>query len=118
MTQPARRLHFLLWLLLGWAGVIFVRLVWLQVLHHDDLARMANSQQRKTREIQAMRGAILDRNGQPLAKSIPAESVCINPMKIPDAAMAAELLAGILELDRAKLQQRIESAKARNSGFM
>lgn len=108
----------MLWLLLGWAGVIFVRLLWLQVIHHDELARLANSQQQKTREIQAMRGAILDRNGQPLAKSIPAESVCINPMKIPDAAMAAELLARILDLDRAKLQQRIESAKARNSGFM
>ena len=118
MTQPARRLHVLLWLLLGWAGVIFVRLLWLQVLHHDELARMATSQQQKTREIPATRGAILDRNGQPLAKSVPAESVCVNPQKIPDAAVAAHLLAGVLDLDPGKLQLRIESAKTRNSGFL
>src|SRR5579862_1887593 len=118
MTQPTRRLHVLLWLLLGWAGVIFVRLLWLQVLHHDDLARLAQSQQQKTKEIPAMRGAILDRNGQPLAKSVPAESVCVNPQKIPDAAMAADLLSRILDLDRSRLQQRIEAAKLRNSGFL
>ncbi len=118
MTQPARRLHLLLWVLLGWAGVIFVRLVYLQVLHHDELTRLAQSQQQKTREIAAMRGAIFDRNGQPLAKSIPAESICVNPMKIPDAEMAAALLSGVLDLDAVKLRQRIEGAKLRNSGFL
>ncbi|MBZ5606124.1 MAG: penicillin-binding protein 2, partial [Acidobacteriia bacterium] len=117
-SQPTRRLHALLWILLAWAGVIFVRLVWLQVIHHDDLARMAQSQQSKTKEIPAMRGAILDRTGQPLAKSVPAESICVNPQKIPDASTAAALLAGILDLDRGKLEQRIASAKQRNSGFL
>lgn len=118
MTQPARRLHVLLWILLGWAGVIFVRLFLLQVVHHDDLARMAQQQQSRTKEIPAMRGAILDRNGQPLAKSVPAESVCVNPLKIPDPAVAADLLSGILDLDREKLRQRIEGAKLRGSGFL
>ena len=47
--------------------------------------------------------SIFDRTGQPLAKSMPAESVCINPQKIPDAAMVADLLGRILELDRRKL---------------
>ncbi|SRR5579883_932274 len=117
-SQPTRRLHALLWILLGWAGVIFLRLLWLQVIHHDDLARLAQSQQQKTKEIPAMRGAIFDRNGQPLAKSIPAESVCVNPQKIPDPAMASELLSRILGLDRAKLQARIENAKNRGSGFL
>src|SRR5581483_742470 len=117
-SQPTRRLHALLWILLAWAGVIFVRLLWLQIVHHDELARMAQSQQSKTREIAAMRGSILDRTGQPLAKSIPAESICVNPQKIPDASTAAALLAGILDMDRAKLEQRISNAKLRNSGFL
>src|SRR5258708_5518079 len=117
-SQPTRRLHVLLWILLGWAGVIFVRLLWLQVLHHDDLTRLAQQQQQRTKEIPATRGTIFDRTGQPLAKSVPAESVCVNPQKIPDAAMAADLLSRVLQLDRKKLQQRIESAKFRNSGFL
>jgi cell division protein FtsI (penicillin-binding protein 3) len=116
MTQPARRLHVLLWILLGWAGVIVVRLVWLQVLHHDDLTRLAQSQQQKTKEIPAMRGSIFDRNGQPLAKSIPAESVCVNPQKIPD--FAGDFLAETLHLDGAQLQRRIQSAKLRGTGFL
>ncbi|HWZ31521.1 MAG TPA: penicillin-binding protein [Bryobacteraceae bacterium] len=117
-TQPTRRLHLLLWILLGWAGVISARLVSLQVIHHDELTRLAQQQQQRTKEIPAMRGTIFDRTGQPLAKSIPAESVCINPQRIPDPAMVAELLSRILELDRNKLQQRIESAKFRGSGFL
>ena len=38
-----------------------------------------------------MRGSILDRNGQPLAKSLPGESICVNPFKIPDPGVAAGL---------------------------
>ena len=81
-TQSTRRLHVLLWLLLGWSGLIFGRLVWLQVIHHDELARMAQQQQQRSEQIPALRGSIFDRNGQTLAKSIPAESVCVNPQKI------------------------------------
>src|ERR1700732_4859332 len=117
-SQPTRRLHLLLWLLLGWAGVIFVRLGLVPVIHHDDRTRLPQQQQQRTREIPAMRGAILDRTSQVLAKSVPAESVCVNPQKIPDAAMAADLLSRVLNLDRSKLQMRIESAKFRGSGFL
>jgi cell division protein FtsI/penicillin-binding protein 2 len=78
-NQSTRRLSWLLWGLLLWAGVIFARLVSLQVFEHDDLAKQAQHQQSRTIEISAMRGSILDRTGQPLAKSMPAESVCVNP---------------------------------------
>ena len=38
-----------------------------------------NQQQQKTVEIEAARGSIFDRTGQPLAKTLPAESICVNP---------------------------------------
>lgn len=117
-SQSTRRLHVLLWVLLAWGGAIFVRLILLQVVHHDDLLRMAQQQQQKMREIPAMRGSIFDRNGQPLAKSIPGESVCVNPQKIKDAGMAAEILARSLDLDRDKLYGRIQGAMLRGSGFL
>jgi len=117
-TQTTRRLHWLLWLLLAWVGAILIRLVWLQTVQHDDLLRLAQQQQQKVVEIQAARGAILDRTGQPLAKSLPAESICVNPQKIPDAGMAAGILSRVLEIDRASLHEKIQSAALRGSGFL
>ncbi len=117
-SQSTKRLHWLLWLMLVWVGLIFARLVSLQVFHHDDLLQQAERQQQRTVEIQATRGAILDRSGQPLAKSLPAESVCVNPQKIPDAGVAADLLSRVLNMDRATLYDKIRSASLRGSGFL
>ena len=117
-TVSTRRLRWLLWLLLVWVAAIFARLISLQVLHHDELLHMAQQQQQKTEEIPAMRGTIFDRTGQPLAKTLPAESICVNPLKIPDPGVAADILSRVLDLDRASLYQRIATAKARKSGFL
>ncbi len=65
-----------------------------------------------------MRGAIFDRNGQTLAKSLPAESVCVNPQKISDPGMAADLLSRVLNMDREKLFDKIQEASLRDSGFL
>jgi len=42
----------------------------------------------------------------------------VNPQKIPDAGMAADLLSRVLDLDRPKLYAKIESARLRGSGFL
>jgi len=117
-TLSTRRLRWLLWFMLLWVGAIFVRLVTLQVFRHDDLLRQAQQQQQKTEEIPALRGTIFDRTGQPLAKTLPAESICVNPLKLPDAGVAADILSRVLDLDRATLYNRIVMAKARKTGFL
>ena len=117
-TLSTRRLRWLLRLLLVWAGAVFCKLIWLQVVHHDELVKLAEQQQQKTVEIEAPRGTIFDRTGQPLAKTLPAESICINPLKIPDAGVAADLLSRILDLKRTALYNRITAAKLHNSGFL
>jgi cell division protein FtsI (penicillin-binding protein 3) len=117
-TQSTSRLRWLLRILLLWVGAILARLVWLQVIHHDDLLALAQQQQQKMVAIPALRGAIFDRYGQPLAKTLLAESICINPLRIPDADVAADLLAHPLDLDRDTFYHRIASAKRRKSGFM
>jgi cell division protein FtsI (penicillin-binding protein 3) len=116
--QSNRRLHILLWVLLGWSGLVFARLVSLQVVHHDDLLRLAQQQQSHPREVPALRGSILDRSGQTLAKSMGAESVCVNPLRITDAGTAADMLSQVLNLDRESLYEKIEAARARHSGFL
>jgi cell division protein FtsI (penicillin-binding protein 3) len=117
-TLSTRRLRWLLRLLLVWAGAVFCKLIWLQVVHHDELVKLAEQQQQKTVEIEAPRGTIFDRTGQPLAKTLPAESICINPLKIPDAGVAADLLSRVLDLKRPALYNRITMAKLHNSGFL
>ena len=117
-TQSAQRLKWLLRVLLVWIAAIFGRLVWLQVVRHDDLLRQAQQQQQKEIAVPAVRGTIFDRNGRPLAKSLPAESIHVNPQHIPDAGVAADELSSVLGLDRAKLLDRIQTAKRRGSGFL
>jgi cell division protein FtsI (penicillin-binding protein 3) len=117
-TQSTKRLLWLLRALIIWVVVIFLRLVWLQVFQHDDLLRQAQSQQQRLVPIEAQRGSILDRTGQPLAKSLPAESVLVNPKRINDARVAANLLAPILGLDAMQLTEKIRAASRRESGFL
>jgi cell division protein FtsI (penicillin-binding protein 3) len=118
LPPTTQRLQRLLWVLLAWAGIIFGRLVWLQVIRHDELLRLAEQQQQRTEEVQALRGSILDRTGQPLAKTLPADSVAVDPQKIPDLKIAADLLARTLEVDRSQLYQRLKGYQARGSHFM
>ena len=117
-AQSTRRLKWLLRGLLVWFAVIFVRLVWLQVFRHDDFERLAQQQQQKEVEVPALRGAIFDRDGHPLAKSLPAQSICINPQRVPNVRVAADILSSMLNLNHAKLLERIQSAKLRGSGFL
>jgi len=117
-SPTTQRLQWLLWALLAWAGIIFGRLIWLQVIRHDELLRLAEHQQQRIEEVQALRGSILDRTGQPLAKTLPADSVAVDPQKIPDLKIAADLLSRTLSVDRSQLYQRLRDYQARGSHFM
>src|SRR5580765_5228679 len=111
----------LTWLAIGallWAGLIFAKLVSLQVIHHRDYARIARQQQELRVAIPAPRGPIFDRTGQPMAMSIPVESVFVNPLRIPDMGVASEILARILRLDAGELRNRMRSAYDHQRGFL
>jgi cell division protein FtsI (penicillin-binding protein 3) len=117
-TQSTKRLTWLLWGLLAWSALLVGRLFMLQVVKHDDYKKLANQQQRRQVEVEARRGAILDFSGQALAKSLPVDSVCVNPLRVPALDVAVDLLAPILQLDRVKLLERLSAAKAAGSGFL
>ena len=111
----------LTWLAIGallWAGLIFAKLVSLQVIHHKEYARLARQQQELRVAIPAPRGPIFDRTGQPLAMSIPVESVFVNPLRIPDMGVASEILARILRLNAGELRNRMRWAYAHQRGFL
>lgn len=117
-VEAVRRLTWLVAAILIWGLCIFSRLIALQVLHHPDYARLARQQQELRVKVPAPRGSIFDRNGQPLGLSVPAESVFVNPLKVPDLKVAADILARILKLDRDDLHRRMQSMFNSRRGYL
>ena len=101
-----------------WLTLILAKLVSLQVIHHKEYGRIARQQQELKVEIPAPRGPIFDRTGQPLAISVPMESVFVNPLRVPDMGVASELLARILSLDAGEVRNRMRLAYDHQRGFL
>jgi cell division protein FtsI (penicillin-binding protein 3) len=113
-----RRLIWLAGIVLVWGGAILVKLVSLQVVHHQDYVRKARARQEETVPLRAQRGAILDRTGHPLAMSVPTESIFVDPLKLPALEFDSQLLARELHLDPAELYGRIKTAYDNHRGFL
>jgi cell division protein FtsI/penicillin-binding protein 2 len=113
-----KRLRIFAWICLGWGLVLVLRLVHLQVVDHDKYVKHARSQQVRNVEVQAPRGVIHDRNDEPFAISVEVDTVAVNPKKIPDTALAADLLSRHLSLDPKQLRVKLETAKAKKRGFL
>jgi cell division protein FtsI (penicillin-binding protein 3) len=113
-----RRLKWLAWIVVAWCAAIFFKLISLQVLHHSEYVRLAKARQEKAVEIPGPRGTLFDRNGQVLAISAPTESVFINPLKVPDLGIAAQILAAELHLDQTELYGSMRNAYENHRGFL
>jgi cell division protein FtsI (penicillin-binding protein 3) len=113
-----KRLRLFARICLVWALIIIARLIQLQIIDHKDYLRLAQRQQERQVEIRAPRGAIFDRNGQPLAMSVAVDSVCINPLRIPDLAVAAEILSKVLAVDERELLDKMQWAVENRRGFL
>ena len=88
-------------------AIVIGRLVWLQIVRGDAMARQSMAQAMGTDVMYSPRGAIVDCNGEELAVSIMAKSLYVDPVEMedrPDSAaaksgrnvkrLAADLLAG------------------------
>ena len=117
-TLAARRVHLLARLAFVWVALIVARLFQLQIAQHTEYKKLAAQQQEKTLELQAPRGTIVDRMGQRLAISLPAESVCVDPLRVPDLPIAADILSKILNVDSNDLLARMTQAAANKRGFV
>jgi cell division protein FtsI (penicillin-binding protein 3) len=113
-----RRLAWLAGIVVIWGAAIFFKIISLQVIHHEEYAKLASERQVVAVEIPAPRGTIFDRTGQPLAMSVPTESVSIDPLRAPDLAVASELLALVLHLDRTALYGKMKWAHDNHHGFL
>ncbi len=94
--------------LLGAVGLV-ARAVELQLLDHGFLASQGDARSMRVAKIAAHRGAITDRNGEPLAVSTPVDSVWVNPQELNDNIDQLPKLARALKEDQQSLARRITS---------
>lgn len=89
-----------------------LRLTDLMLLEHDSLAQRAKDQYTATADVQAARGAILDRRGRELAGNNFAESVFCNPREVAQRERTARVLAEFAQRDYLGMLERVSSDKA------
>ena len=113
-----RRLTLLAAVVLIWATAIFFKLISLQIVHHREYSGKAAARQEITRELPAPRGTVFSRSGRRMAMSVSSDSVYVNPIRLPDIGMAAQLLSLALGMDREALETRIREAHKAHRGFL
>jgi penicillin-binding protein 2 len=93
---------------------LIVRLVLLQVVHHDYYAELSQGNRVRTEPIPAARGLIVDRNGELIAGSQPAYQLELVPEEVPNLE---ETLAGLVRLelirpeDVNEIERTVESSR-------
>jgi cell division protein FtsI/penicillin-binding protein 2 len=104
-------------LALGTVGVV-VRLAQVQIADHDEYAARADDEHLHKTLVRASRGAILDRNGFPLATTVNSFDVYVDPRSWEDDQAALEgaaALAPLLQRDPAEL---IVAARAAEGDYL
>ncbi len=113
-ARSAFRLIALLVAFLMSLGVMTGRLFWLQVMGKDRFTALAAVQRERRTVLEAQRGSISDRNGADLGISIEMNTVYANPRFITDASAAAVLVAPVLGVDQAAIEEKLR----RDTGFV
>lgn len=93
-------------------GVI-ARLISLQVVDPEFLRNQGDARTVRIETIDAHRGMIVDRNGEPLAVSTPVETLWANPSLVDVQHPEFGRMAALLGMDVRDLRARIESNRSR-----
>ena len=91
------------------------RLVYLQVVRHDDLLEQAESNRTAIVPVVPNRGLILDRNGIVLATNYSAYTLEVTPSKVADLELTIDELSKVLDIslrDRRRFKKLREESKS------
>nr|WP_279306948.1 penicillin-binding protein 2 [Marinobacter sp. BGYM27] len=89
------------------------RLVDLHVVDQDFLRKQGEARTTRVEAIEAHRGMITDRNGEPLAVSTPVETIWANPGEANPGDERIATLARLLEINESKLRSRLKRYSGR-----
>ncbi|MDR0339097.1 MAG: penicillin-binding protein 2, partial [Desulfovibrio sp.] len=93
-----------------WA-VLWGRAYYLQIVKGPEYAAMAKRQHIATEFVRGVRGNILDRNGNVIARSVECSSVWANPDLIRDREESAARLSGVLDIPADRLARLLKGDK-------
>ncbi len=99
-------------------GLLLSRLVWLQIIQHDDYLSKAEDNRISVVPVAPNRGLILDRNGVVLARNYSAYTLEITPNKVSDVEAVINELATIIEVsakDRRRFKKLLEESRKLDS---
>lgn len=83
----------------------------LQILQHEDMVKKADRQHQRVVPLTPARGAIMDRNGTPLAVSVEMDSCYAEPRHIQDIDGTAAVLAPFLGTSKQELLKKLTGNK-------
>ncbi|MGB3056819.1 MAG: penicillin-binding protein 2, partial [Candidatus Omnitrophota bacterium] len=107
----ARR-YLILFLLVTFFISLLARLFYLQIAGYHRFTNMAAEQHNRVIRIEPRRGAIYDRNMEPLAISLDSPSIYADPHLIRDKESVSGVLSGVLDVDREALLERLNRDKS------
>ena len=90
----------------------------LTVLHGQRLAWLARQQQQRQVSLVPRRGPIVDRGGEPLALTVDAESLYVDPHLFDGGSANVARLARVLDLSESDLRHKVSSASASGGSFV
>ncbi|MFN2541677.1 MAG: peptidoglycan D,D-transpeptidase FtsI family protein [Chthoniobacterales bacterium] len=85
------------------------RLVYLQLIKHEEYAGLAAEKHVHKQIIRAERGAILDANNEVLAHNVPVQTIVADATHLNDTAAIVDLLSRELKLPPAELTEKLDS---------
>ena len=91
------------------------RLIYLQLVRHEDLLEQAENNRTAIVPVLPNRGLILDRNGIVLASNYSAYTLEVTPSRINNLEQTIEELAGVLDItprDRRRFKKLLEESKS------
>lgn len=98
-------------------GIFSLRLIWLQLVTGHELRGYSESNRVKQMRVFAPRGQILDRDGRPLVENLPGFEAIVNPQYIDDMDSLAEMVAPLIQMDPARLVDKIQRSRRVNGAF-
>ena len=101
-----RRVMVVAVFLLAATGLLY-RAFDLHISSQEFLQKQGDARHLRTIKINAHRGNIYDRNGEPLAISTPVDTIWINPQQVKDNVERLPELTAVLNVDLQTLQQRL-----------
>ena len=106
------RQYLIFLFLVAFLASLLLRLFYLQVVSFERFSEMAFDQHNRVIEIEPRRGAIFDRYLEPLAINLDTPSIYCDPRSIKDKEHTAEIVSGVLGVDKESLVRKLHKDKA------